>query len=90
MSDTIELAAPDPRALALRDELIGDRVTIEQAAAAFNVTERAIYGVIARHNIPYIKVFNSRYLAPADLRRALVKDIASPPRGRGRPSKSAA
>lgn len=73
---------------ALRAELIGNRVTIEQTANALGVTERSIYNAIARHNIPYVKVFGVRYFKPEDLRAALVADHNTAPRGRGRPRKN--
>jgi hypothetical protein len=73
----------------LRSAIIGNRVTIEQAAEAFGVTPRAIYQKIDAHNIPYIKVFDIRYLDPNDLRTALIVDRNSAPRGRGRPRKVA-
>jgi len=80
----------DPAAAALRAALIGDRVTIEQAAAALGVTPRAVYGAISRHDIPYVRVFGVRYLSPDALRAALVREVNRRPRRPGRPSKNAA
>jgi hypothetical protein len=74
---------------AIRAAMIGDRITITQAAAAFDVTERSIYSAIEQHKIPYVKVFGVRYMAPADLRHALVLGSNTAPRGRGRPRKAA-
>ena len=79
----------DPAVAALRAKLIGNKVTIAQAAAAFHVSERAIYLAIERDHIPYVKVFDVRYLEPDDLRRAVVKNQNLERRGRGRPRKAA-
>jgi hypothetical protein len=82
--------ALDPAKIAaLRASLIGKKVTIAQAAAAFRVTERAIYQAIDLQKIPFSKVFGARYLEPDDLRRALVQSQNEAPRGRGRPRKVA-
>ena len=83
------LSATDTSAIALLTALVGKRVTIAQAAAAIGVTERAVYKSIAEHSIPFVKVLGTRYLDPADLSRALIKQHNAPPRGRGRPPKSA-
>lgn len=80
----------DPAAEALRKAVIGDRVTIEQAAQAFGVTTRSIYNAIARHRIPFVRAFGTRFLAPDDLRRCLLAEGNAAPRGRGRPRKHAA
>ena len=91
MSDlmaTTAAPANDPVA-ELRAKLIGSKVPIEDAAAAFDVTVRAIYLAIARHRIPYTKIFNVRYLEPDDLRRALVSE-QNTQRRRGRPRKTTA
>jgi hypothetical protein len=80
--------APDlPNRDAIRAELIGNRRSIGDLAAAFDVTERTIYNAIAHHSIPYVKVFNVRYLDPADLHRALIAGNTAP-RTRGRPTKA--
>ncbi len=84
---TNEQDTANPAIEALRNSLIGDRVTIEQTAKTFNVTERAVYSAVARHNVPFVKVFGIRYFRPDDLREALVADHNSAPRGRGRPRK---
>jgi hypothetical protein len=80
-------ATDNPEAAAIRAALIGDRITIAQAAAAFGVTERSIYNAIDAHCIPFVKAFGVRYLQPTDLRRALVPAANRGPRGRGRPRK---
>ncbi len=81
--------APQPDLAAIRAALIGDKITIAQAAAALTVTDRSIYNAIEQHGIPFSKVFGVRYLAPGDLRRALALDANTAPRGRGRPRKAA-
>jgi hypothetical protein len=80
---------PRGRAALLRSAIIGNRVTIDEAAEAFGVTPRAIYQQIAKHNIPFVKVFDIRYLDPNDLRAALIAERNTAPRGRGRPRKAA-
>jgi hypothetical protein len=87
MITTAVPAGPSPDADEIRSALIGDRISIAQAAAAFRVTERSIYNLIEAHHIPYVKVFAVRYMTPNDLRRALVGDENSAPRRRGRPRK---
>jgi hypothetical protein len=83
--------AADPVVIALRASLIGDRVTIEQTAAATNRTPRCIYQAVAKHNIPFVRILGVRYFSPADLRRALAPaSDATGKRGRGRPRKVAA
>jgi len=92
MSELMPSAAPpaaDTEIAAIRAKLIGNKVTIAQAAAAFNVSERSVYLAIEARSIPFVKVFGVRYLEPDDLRRALVLDQSSAPRGRGRPRKAA-
>lgn len=86
---THAVTEPNEPALVLRAKLIGNRVTIEQAAAAFDVTTRAIYQAIARHKIPFVKIFDVRYLDPEDLRSAIVAQSNTAPRGRGRPKRAA-
>jgi excisionase family DNA binding protein len=90
MTTTTPPPADDAVIAGLRAKLIGNKVTIAQAAAAFGVTERTVYLAIDRHRIPFVKVFDVRYLEPDDLRRALVHDQNSAPRGRGRPRNAAA
>jgi hypothetical protein len=69
--------------------LVGDRITIAQAAAAFEVTERAIYKAIEALRIPYVKAFGVRYMRPSDMRRALVGDADLARHGRrGRPQRA--
>ena len=81
---------PDPAAAALRTELIGNRVTIEQAAAALGVTQRSVYNAISRKRIPFVRIFGVRYMAPDDIRAALIGESnrQEPPK-RGRPRKAA-
>jgi hypothetical protein len=86
VSEAITHSIADDATRALRAELIGDRVTIEQIAAALGRTTRSIYNLIDRHRIPYVRVLNVRYLKLDDVRRALVGDPA--PRHRGRPRKA--
>jgi hypothetical protein len=92
VSETITYpVAPAPIAddatAALRNELIGGRVNIEQIAAALGRTTRSIYNLIDRERIPYVRVLGVRYLKLDDVRRALVGDPA--PRRRGRPASKA-
>lgn len=92
MFEVHSATAPDKtsgRAASLRSAIIGSRVTIDEAAEAFGVTPRAVYQQIAKHSIPFIKVFDIRYLDPNDLRAALIADRNTAPRGRGRPRKAA-
>jgi len=83
-------AAPDfnlPPGLA---ELIGNRWNYQQIAAAFGCTERAVYMLIDRYKIPYIRVLARRYVEPKAIREALLHDQANTPaRGRGRPKRIA-
>jgi excisionase family DNA binding protein len=78
----------DPITAELRTTLIGDRVTIEQAAAALRVTPRSVYNAIGRHHIPFVRIFGTRYLEPGALRAALLGEMNAT-RGRGRPRKAA-
>jgi excisionase family DNA binding protein len=71
---------------ALRNELIGDRVTIEQIAAALDRTTRSIYNLIDRNHIPFVRILGARYLRLDDVRQALIGNPA--PRRRGRPRKA--
>lgn len=83
--------ATDPAVTALRQTLIGDKVTIEQVAAALGRTERCIYNAIDRHKIPFVRMFGTRYIAPDALKTALLGSEPVPgKRGRGRPRKVAA
>jgi hypothetical protein len=74
---------------AIRGSLIGNRITIAQAATALGVSERAIYLALEKRPIPYVRCFNVRYMELEDLRRALVTDQNTAARGRGRPRKAA-
>jgi hypothetical protein len=92
MSELMTTAASitaDTETAAIRAKLIGDKMTIAQLAAAFGVTDRAVYNAIEEHRVPFVKIFNVRYLEPSELRQALVKGSNSPARGRGRPRKAA-
>jgi hypothetical protein len=84
-------AAADGAAViaAIRASLIGNRQPFQQIAEAIGCSERAIYMLVDRYRIPYIKVLNRRYVDPADIHKAALRDQAnSPPRGRGRPRKT--
>ena len=76
MSDLMTSTAlppADTETAAIRAKMIGDKMTIAQLAAAFGVTDRAVYNAIEEHRIPFVKIFNVRYLEPNDLRLALVR-----------------
>jgi hypothetical protein len=87
LMSTTAVPAREHDVAAIRTALIGDRISIAQAAAAFSVTERSIYNLIEAHHVPYVKVFGVRYMTPNDLRHALVGVENSAPRRRGRPRK---
>jgi hypothetical protein len=85
-------AATDGAAViaSIRASVIGNRQTYEQIAAALGSSERAIYMLVDRYKIPYIKMLNRRYVDPADIHTALLRDQANvPPRRAGRPRKAA-
>ncbi len=85
-------AATDVAAIlaSIRVSIIGDRKPLKQIAEALGCSERAIYMLIDRYKIPYLKVLNVRHALPADIHAALLREQAnSPPRGRGRPRKIA-
>jgi hypothetical protein len=68
-------------------DLVGNRLTYAQIAAAFEVTERAVYMLVDQYKIPFIKVMNRRYVSPDDIRNAVTRVQANtPPRGPGRPA----
>lgn len=72
-------------------KIIGSRITIEQTAAALRCTPKSVYNLIDRHKIPFIKILDKRFIEPADIRTAVLKDQQNAPaRGRGRPRKNAA
>jgi excisionase family DNA binding protein len=84
-------APADPAATALRASLIGNRHSYQQIAEALRCTERAVYMLVDRCRIPYIRVLGKRYVDSNDILQALLRDQAnSPPRSRGRPRKNAA
>jgi excisionase family DNA binding protein len=70
-------------------ELIGNRWTYQQIAAALGCTERAIYMLVDKHRIPYVRVLSRRYVDPKAVRAALLRDQANTPAcGRGRPRRT--
>lgn len=72
-------------------ELIGPRWNYQQIAAALGCTERAVYQLIDKYHIPFVKILNRRYVEPAAIREAILRaQTSAAPRGRGRPRKSAA
>jgi hypothetical protein len=77
----------DPKIAAIRQALIGHKVTIPQTAKAMNVTERSVYYAVKRHPVPYVVVFGTRYYEPEHLVRACVAAKNTSARGRGRPPK---
>ncbi len=85
-------SATDPESSPSNDlvKLIGDRWDYRRIAAALHCTERSVYTLVDRHRIPYIRVLNTRYVDPDQVREALLREQANiPPRGRGRPRKAA-
>lgn len=72
----------------IRSAVVGDRITVAEAAAAFEVTERTIYNAIAQHKIPFVTLMRTRYVKPEDMCKAFFEQH-TPPRGRGRPKKAA-
>ncbi len=74
----------------VRAAILGERVGIDAIAAAIGVTTRAVYNLVARHRIPFIRVCGKRLFDPAEVRRALESCPGNPPaRTRGRPRKTA-
>jgi hypothetical protein len=74
--------------MVLLTEIVGNRRTIQQIAAALRCTERSVYNLIDRHKIPFIKILDQRYVEPKDIRTAVLKEQQNvPARGRGRPRK---
>ena len=83
---TDPLAGPPPE----RAEIVGQRWTLPMIAAALGCTERAVYDLVARLQLPYIRVLGKRFYDPADIRRALERDAQNcAPSGRGRPRRAA-
>lgn len=73
-------------------ELVGARRTFREIAIAANKTERWVYRFVDEQRIPYIRLGGTRYVDPADVTAALLRErdnAAEPPRGRGRPRKAA-
>ena len=76
---------------AVREALLGARVQIADLAAALGVTPRAVYNLVDRHKIPFVRACGRRFYDPSEIKRALENASGNPPaRGRGRPRKSAA
>jgi hypothetical protein len=70
-------------------ELVGNKLTFQQIAAALGCSERSVYNVVDQFRIPYVRVLGKRLVDPADFRAALAKQQANTaPRGRGRPQES--
>ena len=66
--------------------LIGNRWSLDRIARAMGCTERAVYKLIDRYHIPYIKLLSRRYIDPTDIQAAVLRKQANTgPRGRGRP-----
>lgn len=82
---TDPLAGPPPA----RAELVGQRWTLSQIAAALSCTERAVYDLVARLQLPYVRVLGKRFYDPADIRVALERQAKNHPPRRGRPRKTA-
>ncbi len=75
----------------IRAAILGERVQIADLAAALGVTARAIYSLVDRHKIPFVRACGRRFYDPSEIKRALENASGNPPaRGRGRPRKSAA
>jgi excisionase family DNA binding protein len=71
-------------------DLIGNRWSYQQIASALQCSERAVYMLIDKHRIPYVRVLSKRYVDPDAFRAALLSEQGNaPPRGRGRPRKAA-
>jgi hypothetical protein len=71
--------------LTLRD-LIGNRKTTEEIAAAIDGTTRSVYNLVEKFKIPFIRVLNKRYYKPEDFAAALTRQEHNvSPRRRGRP-----
>ena len=74
----------------IRLAVIGPRKRFEEIAEAMGCSGRAIYLLVDKFRIPYIKVLNRRYVDPSDIQKALMRDEANTPaRGPGRPRKAA-
>ena len=77
---------PDPKPAAIRAAVIGPRRPYEEIAQALGCSVRAVYLLVDRYRIPYIRVLNRRYLDPADIQAAAVRgEVNAEARGRGRP-----
>ncbi len=84
---TDPLAGPPPA----RAELVGQRWTFQQVAAALGCTERSVYALVAELQIPFVRVLNKRFVDPGDIRAAIERRrLNTPPSRRGRPRKGAA
>jgi hypothetical protein len=84
-------SSADPAITALRQKLLGSKVTIAQIAGACGVGERAVYNWFGRYRIPYVVIPGiGRAAEPEDVRLAMTREANTPARGRGRPRKQAA
>lgn len=95
MSETVSTATLTPsiddrKSEAIRKAIIGDKVTIKEAAVALDRCDRTIYLAVERNPVPHAIIFGARYYELDDLARALVFERNTARRGRGRPRKSAA
>ena len=83
---TDPLAGPPPE----RAEIVGQRWTFPQVAAALGCTERSVYSLVAELKIPFVRVLNKRFVDPGDIRAAIERRrVNAAPRTRGRPRKTA-
>jgi len=72
-----------------REQLLPNRVTLADIAAAMNGGERAARNHMDRLRVPFVKAMNVRYYDLDDVRAAILNEGAKPaPRGRGRPRKT--
>jgi hypothetical protein len=55
----------------IRTDVVGNRVTVPELAVAFGKSTRTIQSIIKTKGVPYLQVGNTRYVDPADFRRAL-------------------
>jgi hypothetical protein len=77
------------KALSIAD-IVDDRRSFAEIATAVGCTERSVYNLVARHQIPFIRLLSKRYARPADIREALLRDETNrSPRARGRPKAAA-
>jgi hypothetical protein len=60
-------------------ELVGNRLTFQQIAAALGCSERSVYNVVGQLHIPYTRLLGKRLVDPADFRAALQRQQAKTP-----------